>query len=580
MMLNNRPSRNLPLLVTYLSITVFFIGALLISIWFSRSSYTSLINYVTAKLNRPDLVGLITNSLFTKENYDGIYRLHWIIYPLITALAITLYYHAFLISKFLRLGALYLRSVLLHIKIFFKNLTTKEKLVLTSISFLYVVLVLYNDHLKEISYDEAWGYNYYINKPFYFPLILFNTYPLFNLIAHVFTFLPFEQVINIRLPALLFGLLSLLALFYTLRRKVGFFLTIVALFALVGSPLFFIYSSLSRGITLSLFFAIIVFHLVSNVAESNTFSSRFRSLFVFFNILGIISMPTFIVYTFCNSLFLIHRKRKEKRIFSHVFVAFSIICAAAFIFYLPVILNSGPTLVANNIQDGFTVTDTFKKLLSFFYGLSALFFVSKYACIAILVISIVLMFATSITAKKTMAVYCIFIILSTVITRAITGNIFPERSLNYLILCFIYIFVWLISLLTFRFSRWAIPLIGIAVTALFCLAFIHNEKELFRPVEDKDAKTIAVVLLQNDVKTAYLEEEEFWFRVPMIEYYYSTKGKHINFSTSEKKSSRYKPFSNVDDYDCIVTTPTNVINNAFNFKVIFKNNSFVLLKKI
>jgi hypothetical protein len=170
-MLNTGTNKNLTLLIIYSFITCFLVGALLIAVWFSRSSYHSLVDFVTATFDRPDLRPLITNSLFTRERYEAIYKFHWTVYPVIITASVYLYYYSAVIYENALLAVWYIQLSFFHVILFFKNLKRYEKISLAIIVAFYCMLVLYNDFQKEISYDEAWGYHYYINKPFYFPLI-------------------------------------------------------------------------------------------------------------------------------------------------------------------------------------------------------------------------------------------------------------------------------------------------------------------------------------------------------------------------------------------------------------------------
>lgn len=580
-MFNHRRVRALPLLIIYILITSVSFGALFITFWFSRTSYSSLVDFITQTLKRPDLKRLIIKSLFTYEKYRIVYNVHRIFYPLIIAISLVLYYKSRLIYRNLMDGMLYIKLSFSHVVRFFKVLKQKEKLLLSLGCCLYVVLVLYNNHLKEISYDEAWGYNYYVNKPFYIPLILFNTYPLYNIVAHIFTFLPFDTLINIRLPSLLFGILTLLALFYTLYNYAGFFLAGLCLMVLTASPLFYIYSSLSRGITLSLFLSVIVLHITFRLLNNHGDKDRYKFLYIFFNILGIASMPTFIVYTAATSLFLVYSSYQKKAFIKTVLTGTSIIFLISFIFYLPVILSSGATLIYHNNHYAFNVVDSGEKLISFLFGLSQLFFVSKYIVILLLFISLVLLLFKRLTQiKKTLVFLSLFIIGFTLFARLATGNIFPERSLNFLILCFIILLLWITEILLKQLPYSLKVTLVISLFVLCAFSYLHNQKELFMPAEDKDAKIIGEVMIKNEVKTAYINEEEFWFRVPMIQYYYSKKHKEISFATSETTSTRYQPFDINNNYDCIVCEPSLCDNLNSAYKEIYRNNNFVLWKRL
>ncbi|MDQ6813369.1 MAG: hypothetical protein M3040_06525, partial [Bacteroidota bacterium] len=528
-------------------------------------------------LQRPDLKPLIVTSLFTQQKYQLIYNVHWLVYPVITAVSFVSYIYAAPIYNTLLLISGYLKTSFSHVIVSFKNLPSKEKLVLVILCCTYCGVVLYNDHLKQITYDEAWGYNYYINKPFYFPVILFNTYPLFNVVCHLFILLPFDTLLDLRLPPLLFGLFTLLTLFYILYKSTGFVLSAFALVLLAASPLVYIYSSLSRGITLSLFLAVVVLHIVIHATTYKDFNRRYRFLYIVANVLGIISMPTFLLYTVGNTLFLMVSNKNNTVVLRSIITSVVIVFVVALTFYLPVILNTGLSLIYHNNHYSFNIVDTIDKVSSFVFGLSALFFVSKYIALPLLFIALILIFKRRLPAfEKTTVKLSMFIILFSILMRAATGNIFPERSLNYLILSFILICIALLSFLFNYYSKGVKLAILLPLLLVGGCAFVYNQKQLLLAVEDEEAKTIATLFLGNEVKTVYIDNEEFWLRVPMVEYYYSKEHKQIIFGTSEKNSTRYRPFSFDNNDDCIVTGNSSSYDRVSGYKIIYTNKSFII----
>ena len=163
--------------------------------------------------------------------------------------------------------------------------------------------------------------------------------------------------------------------------------------------------------------------------------------------------------------------------------------------------------------------------------------------------------------------------------RAAAGNIFPERSLNFLMLCFLILFLLIAERFVQSLHQKVKFLLSLALFAVSASFYIHNQKELFSPVEDRDAKIIGNLLLKNQVKTAYIDEDEFWLRVPMVQYYYSQEQKQIVFMTSSRESTRYQPFDINKNYECIVCKPVSLKYNQ-NYREIYRNNNFSLLKRL
>lgn len=579
--MNTRAGNRWPLLIIYIAISCLLLIALTIAVWFSISSYVSLVHFVTNKLHRPDLTSLITKSLFTEKKYRFIYSVHWVIYPVIISFAVASYMNAGKLFFAITQAEHHLKLTLSNVCSFFKNESSTRKIFLFVAGLAYVIAILYNNHLKPISYDEAWGFNYYINKPFYFPIILFNTYPLFNLITHFFNYLPFDTLINIRLSTLLFGLLSLVGLYYTFIRRVGFLLTSLSIFVLFASPFFFIYSSLSRGITLSLFLSIIVFHLVLQLVQHNFISSRYKFLYIAANVLGIISMPTFTVFTICNTAFIVHKQNKNKQFTKGIITSFFTIFSLSILFYFPVIMNAGLDLLKHNDYYSFNILGTLNELSAFIAGSSALIYGHKYVAMFVIPLSIFTLYVKAQnTAIREMVLYSLFTMICTIVIRILTGNIFPVRSLNYLAIPFIIFAISVVSTALPYLPKYTQLVFKYACLYLLILSFFRNQRELLSPPEDKDAKVVAEVMLANNFSTAYIDEEDFWLRVPMINYYYWKKQKEISFKTSFTNSTRYKPLVESDRYDCIITEDSLANNLGKSYIELGRTNSFVLWKRM
>lgn len=577
-MLKLRRSRNLSMLFLKIVITSFCFCIIIITAWFSRTSYTSLISFVTQQLNRPDLKPLIVNSLFTLEKYELLFNYHWLSYPIIIIISSWLLFKIKWIYNNILLVFLLINRTFFHFYFLLKNLFTWQKLILTVVVGSYIAVILSNQTIKPISYDEAWSYNYYINKPFYFPLILFNTYPLFNIICHFFTFLPFNAITNIRLPSLVFSALTISVFFYSLHKKFGYFLALIGVLMLGASPLFYIYSTLSRGITLALFFSVIVFHVTYEINKGNTFYKRYYILFIVTNMLGIASMPTFIVLTISSIFYLICYKYKQKEFLVTLIKSFLLIVAGSFILYFPVLLSLGTDLFKHNEHYLINFHSIINKLMDVLLNLSKLFFISEYILIIVIPLSILLLLVPQLPAQKKLLRYSIFVVAFTLIARAATGNILPERAISFLIFSFIVILVILVSWLFKLYTNRVKISFLVLFSMVFSLAILHNQKKLFSPPEDADAEIIGELLLQNNVRTVYINEEDFWYRVPMIEFYYAEKNQQITIETSAKSSTRHRDFNPNNNYDCIINK-SSYSNIDTPYKEVYRNKQFVVKVK-
>ena len=88
-------------LLSWIFIAIILIPVFIALACLEAMPYNSLLKFIVVKLNRPDLYNLLKDSLFTEERCSLIYKIHWIIYPLLIFLLITYFRYRKIIINFL-----------------------------------------------------------------------------------------------------------------------------------------------------------------------------------------------------------------------------------------------------------------------------------------------------------------------------------------------------------------------------------------------------------------------------------------------------------------------------------------------
>jgi hypothetical protein len=574
-------SRQFPLLASFIFILIIAgcVSALFVLWWFSHSSYDLLVQKITQTLNRPDLTILINNKIFPIEKYRVVYRFHWLLYILVIAITALVLYQRKKIKRKVGIVVNYIFHAAASVLRFYTSFSRTRLLWLVIGCLVYLSVSLYLAAIKPIIYDEAWGYQYYLKMPFYFSFLLFNTYPLNNFISHFFTYLPFSELINIRLPSILFGLFTILLFFYTVCKRVGFHWSVLAVVLLISSPVFSTYSYLARGVSLALLFTVIAFHFLLLLIE-NGFEARNRWLFVLANILGTLAMPTFILFTAASAAILVANRWSRKMSVKKPLIDAGLIGMVSVVFYFPMLLSSGSATVFHNNRYQVNFADIYRETLTFFSGMSDLFFGNNYLLFISLFIGFIHILSRIQIGRYYFAtITSLVVVLLVILLRLLLGNILPERSLAFLIIPTVLLVILCLRWITDNAGKLAKLGIGFFVLLYGAFVYYQTQHQFLAGEEDRQAKVISEILLRNDITNIYLQEADFWTRLPMIEFYYSEKQAKINVHTSLSSSARYKAFDTRYQYDCIVQEgdPIPEISNAY--QPIYKSKEFTVWKR-
>ncbi|MEZ4888669.1 MAG: hypothetical protein R3E32_28345 [Chitinophagales bacterium] len=237
------------------------------------------------------------------------------------------------------------------------SLSTNYTLIATGIILFSFGLSLYHVTVMPISYDEALTYLNFTKKGFltsisYYPAP--NNHVLHSLLTRIFVGFPFSQHINLRLPNLIFSILTSIIFYLSFtklfKQKTALLLLTVFCFLF---PVQY-YSYMSRGYMLVLFAFTICFYstirLISTpIVESKNHTKYFVSLSLG-AVVGFFTMPSFLYpyFTCVLLIFVMFITKKNIKGISYLTVSCLLTSLVVLILYTPIFIVSGIDAIINN----------------------------------------------------------------------------------------------------------------------------------------------------------------------------------------------------------------------------------------
>lgn len=551
-----------------LPFVIYFVGLLLLVIvaasWFFLRifTYDALVTSILHEIQREDLRPLLTTKYFTLSKFALLQKISLIL-SVISCILLVFYVRGR--KKIIFFMARCVDICYLQLQCIIKDVTSSSKrgLVLLGVLLLIILLrsiVLCNTYA--LQYDEVWNYNYFLSKNIFYSCLAYNNYPLHNIItACLLKFLP-VSAFTIRLSIILFGLFTCLAVFIVAKRlfnKEWLALCAVLLFACL--PVSVYYMLYARGVMVNLFFLICIFYCLTKLAEKKL---RFWQILCvsFLNALAtysILSHVYFIVFS-CVSLFFYTIYSKKYNLVLQVFYYGLFSCLFTGILLIPILVGTGISFgVSASVANASYLALHHLPLHCYadFYGG---WWFSFYILLSI---NIILFFLTSAKKYKFIVVSNIVFVASIFIIKYTTHIYPPERALTYLTIVPLSTIMLLGNLLR---KNLTVCLTFFLSVVSFYQAYTGDYLNWSKNLDFR-VKQLSEVLIKKDIETLYNDSPDFFYFVPGLIYYYSLNNKQLNYYTSTKESTRYKPILEVDSIDCIV-----VSDSILSFPIIFKED--------
>ncbi len=382
-----------------------------------------------------------------------------------------------------------------------------------------------------IQHDEAWNYNTFLNKNIGFTFLVYNNYPLHNIISWVMVHILPVSTFVLRLPSIVFGVLAtytVFVVFYKLHCNAKLSIFIASLFACLPVSVF--YMLYARGVMMEIFFAFLLYYVLIKLGKKEISNSMLWMLMLL-QTLGVWSMLTHIIYTGACCLFLLVIQKNKPRIFLYTICSL-LFCSLLFIcFYLGTGLSvaiktgaSGYNLLSDNFNIPWHAYSSFftgfEFLLYSFLGIN-IFFVYKY-------------YYTD-TLKYTMAVFNIILLAGMFVLPMLIKTYLPERALAFLVV--VPVSTFYLVLLLFPKKEWMyVPLLLLFSYKAHTHNFIQWSKD-FDSIIYKFSKTIE----EKNICCIYNTNNSFGYYIPILEYYAHLQHRTITIHTNAINTNRYMP---------------------------------------
>lgn len=514
--------------------------------------YDDVVNRIITVLQKPGLETLIRTKALTARKYHFVQYLCGAALLIVPVLALVVIKKAAKVGAVIQLvGSSVMSGLRAVVQTFYLNTAVQNVWIALTI---LVVLVkcLFYIHTWDLQYDEMWGYNYFTARPFYFTPFAYNNYPLFELSTHFFKLLPFSVKINLRLPVLVTGILSCLLLYACLRRYYRSHpAALGGLLVYAFMPVTTLYMLYARGVIFESFFAVAaIFSLLFWLQKED---KKYLVIFSLANALGMYSMPTHLYLW--GMLFVVGLAACVRKKNALPFVtANGIALLLSFLLYLPVLLGSGVSFVAEAVVLQYSYSQIIPNIPAFVASYSSYYTGFRVGIVVILAVTTGYLLHRK--EKRDPVVLplvwmlCFFPLFAYVVQKMVV----PYRASGFVALALpLFLSVTVQRLENRVNTRILYPcVLFIGATLLAVSHYCHDLN--WSRLRDRQAIHLSELFMNRGVRNFYDNSDGsgFFYFYPALEYYYGLHGKKVDFSVAASNSIRFKPFNPAAGYDCII----------------------------
>jgi len=299
-----------------------------------------------------------------------------------------------------------------------------------------------------VHYDEALTYINFTKNGFLYSLTHYtspNNHILHSLLTNLTYYLPFDNIINLRIPNLIVGIVTIPLFFYCFFRLINFKIAMFVTTIFSFLPMVLYYGFNSRGYSLIILFFLISFYaaiqIIRNKDDSVTYLSKYLCIFSISSIFGFYSIPSFLyAYIALISyiiLFSVFQKPKVKLL--HIIISGMITTFFVLLLYVPVFIVSGLRAITNN---EFVAPISRREVIEGLYKHFTLTFDSFFSINAIILavlISLIFCYLLFKSHKPSEIVFCLYILFLSPIILVIHSVIPFTRTWVYLVIPILYL---------------------------------------------------------------------------------------------------------------------------------------------
>ncbi len=468
-----------------------------------------------------------------------------------------------------------------NIKHLIISLTKEEKIYLLFSLGLYIGYSIFHIFYFPIYIDETETFLYFTSKGFltsatYYPYP--NNHIFFSLISNLFTYLPFDPLICLRLPNLLFGIISSILIYGFIRSKYGHKIAVIPHLFFTFSYFIAFYSVFARGYMLIILVTIICFICIEKL--KNSFESKYLICYSIFSVIGFYTIPVFLYVSvsfilYLGTLFLNDKYKLLQLIKYHIIIAI-----VTFLLYCPIIYYNGIDAIINN---QWTKKIDFNEIISFFKTNAIGMYDKILGVNSLYILIIYFLYIIFLLKKKyeNSLIYFILIFFTLPFIFILVQHVIPgTRTWSYLIVPFVIgitlIFSWVLKFV--KLNKFFIYSIGLFIILIQMLIFLKSHP---KAALEKDfiASKLSIDLQNKGYSIYYFEKGYTSFDKVNIEFQNLRMNKYVVLY-DYKKSPSINEFKKVN---CFLLNKNSKIINSIelqNFKLEYEDDYMMVYGKI
>ena len=531
-------------------------------------TYDDLIHAVLQAIHRPDLEQVIRTTFFTENKYQCLQQIRWFLVSGLVVIALSGFLKrkkilAWLIEKY--------GHVFASMRGTYHELTACKSFIKWMLLVLLIAVVVRSVFLSyeyPMQYDEAWNYNYFLHQQGWNSMVAYNNYPLHNLVTYLFLKVLPDQTFTIRLPVMLFGVLTIISVFIILLKLLkNETQALLGAILFASLPVTTYYMLYARGVMPMLFFCWWAYYDVVRSFQKRFHPNRlalFHSLAAY----TMVSYSLFPLITYSFSIFyFVIRKDYRQVIFQLRSLLLFIGCTA--LLYLPLFLGTG-------FSGGWQALQTSSNLNAlhgwFYHNYSEFTTGHGYAFYMALMGALWMFFSKKYKPLQPLLLLQAVLLCIPFLFVIFQKSLPPERALAFIALPVVIMFV--LFLQVFKKPNLGflllLPLIVATQAYTFQSNFLNWSKGL-----DHQVRELAMRFEEEKINSLYVHSNSFSYFIPGLLYYHHIHHKTLQIATSNRTSTRFQNPNTMPLYDALVLSPDSTVR----FPVLFSCPDFVVYRK-
>lgn len=427
-----------------------------------------------------------------------------------------------------------------------------------------------------INYDEAITYLNFSKEGYLYTLTHYtspNNHILHSLLTNFTDYFPFDNTINLRIPNLLVGTITIPLFFYCFSRLINFKIAMFVTTIYSFLPIIIYYGFISRGYSLIILFFMISFYSAIQIIRIKNINvlqlRKYHFILSVSSILGFYSIPSFL-YAYISlisylTLMSVFQKSTMKMLY--IIISGILTTILVLLLYSPVLIVSGLSAITGNkfvapIPRSQVIEELYEHFSTVFNSLISI----NYLLITVLLLGFFSCYLLFKSRKPAEIVFSLYILVLSPIILVVQSVIPFPRTWIYLIIPILYLLGMFMKKTKIQTKNgyyiYSIA-IFLSITQLFIFFNQVNEKEKFSYTSEE----VSEFLIDSNAKRILVKH-------PLID-------ANLNY-IFENKNENILVFENdyyfVNEYDFLVFDTLKKVPKSYELVKKFSDDLFVLRK--